>query len=675
MKNIVKYKIQALAVLFILTGLVFLSGCEEEEEPGEVVLLSFGPSGVHHGDEIIFVGQNLDKVTAIVFQPSVEVSTFVDQTSSRITVVVPQAAEAGKVILKTPSGDIESLTILNFEVPVVISSITEEAKPGTNITITGEKINWIERVTFTSDVVVEKADFVSLSETQAVITVPFEAQTGFLIFATGGTEPLTFGTEEQLIVTVPTVSGIEPASIKHTENLTITGTDLDLITSVVFGGGSEVLKANFVSQSVTQIVVSVPATTVKGKLTLHQASPITVQTDDELTIILPAGTSISPVPAVPGTDNITITGTNLDLVASLNLPTSGQVAAASFISHSATQIVLAVPEGTKSGAISYTTIHGYSNNLGVTIVVPSVGPLPLSMTFYDEVIFSATIDDDKNHSWSGTSDVASGEQFYSGNVSWKFSTTESGGLSAGGMTPTDVTSQGSFIFALYGGNLGGQSSVNVAAILNDTWANYHAVQLIPGTWTEYEIPLSGYPAVDLTQFVRFAFKVEGISSSTIYADYVGFDATTVSAPLGLTVFSNSLASGLKIGDWGKNYTDSTNTEVYRRGKDPYSIKVDFPGGWSGGGQIMASGANISLAGMTKFAFSVYGGEGSEGKQIQVNLKVDADNPKTVTLEEGKWVDVEIPITDFADITEFKEIWFQDKGDAVTVWIDNIGFRP
>lgn len=297
------------------------------------------------------------------------------------------------------------------------------------------------------------------------------------------------------------------------------------------------------------------------------------------------------------------------------------------------------------------------------------------MTFYDEVIFSATIDDDKNHSWSGTSDVASGEQFYSGNVSWKFSTTAGGGLSAGGMTPTDVTSQGSFIFALYGGNLGGQSSVNVAAILNDTWANYHAVQLIPGTWTEYEIPLSGYPAVDLTQFVRFAFKVEGISSSTIYADYVGFDATTVSAPLGLTVFSNSLASGLKIGDWGKNYTDSTNTEVYRRGKDPYSIKVDFPGGWSGGGQIMASGANISLAGMTKFAFSVYGGEGSEGKQIQVNLKVDADNPKTVTLEEGKWVDVEIPITDFADITEFKEIWFQDKGDAVTVWIDNIGFRP
>lgn len=367
MKKIVKYKIHALVCLFMLTGLVFLPGCEDEEEPGDVVLLSFGPSGVHHGDEIIFIGQNLDKVTAIVFKPSVEISTFVNQTSSRITVVVPQAAEAGKVILKTPSGDIESLTILNFEVPVVISSITEEAKPGTNITITGEKINWIERVTFTSDVVVEKADFVSLSETQAVITVPFEAQTGFLIFATGGTEPLTFGTEEQLIVTVPTVSGIEPASIKHTENLTITGTDLDLITSVVFGGGSEVLKANFVSQSVTQIVVSVPATTVKGKLTLHQASPITVQTDDELTIILPAGTSISPVPAVPGTDNITITGTNLDLVASLNLPTSGQVAAASFISHSATQIVLAVPEGTKSGAISYTTIHGYSNNLGVTI--------------------------------------------------------------------------------------------------------------------------------------------------------------------------------------------------------------------------------------------------------------------------------------------------------------------
>ncbi|MBX2966840.1 MAG: IPT/TIG domain-containing protein [Cyclobacteriaceae bacterium] len=677
MKTILKHKIKAFfALLFILTGMTFITACEEEETLSEVMLLSFGPSGVHHGDEITFFGQNLDKVTAIVFKPAVEVpkSAFNSSSKERINVTVPQAAEAGLVILKTPKGDIESKTILNFEVPVVLSSITPaEAKPGTNITITGEKINWIEQVTFTNDVIVTKDNFVSRSETQAVITVPFGAQTGFLIFSTGGTEPLTFGSEDQLIVTMPTVSGIAPTSIKHTENLTITGTNLDLITAVVFEGGDMVSRAGFVSQTETTIVVSVPATTVKGKLTLMQASPIDVVTNDELTIILPIGTAITPAIAVPAVDNVTITGTDLDLVAELSLSGSGTIAAASFLTHTSTGISFALPEDAKSGAIGYTTVHGFSGLLGVTLRVPAPGPAPLAITLYDETIAPGG----DNWSWNGTSDVASGEQFYSGDVSWKFTSTDGGGLSAGGITAIDASSQGSFIFALYGGDLSGQSKVDVAVILNDNWSDYNSVKLVPGVWTEYEIPLTNFPTTNLAQITRFAFKVEGISNSTIYADYVGFDAKTTPPPLSIVVFDDVIADGLEPGGWGSGYTNFASTEVYRRGANPHAIKVNFPGGWGGGGQLVvpSDGSNISLAGMTKFAFSVYGGEGSDGKQIQVNLKVDADNPKTVTLQEGKWVDVEIPITDFAAITEFREIWFQDRGDAVTVYIDNIGFRP
>ncbi len=675
MKKLMQYKIHILAFLLVLGGSVFLSSCQDDDVSGDVVLLSFGPSGVHHGDEITFFGQNLDKVTAIVFKPSVEIpkSAFASVSSNRINVIVPQAAEAGLVILKTPKGDIESQTILNFEVPVVITSITPEAKPGTNITITGENINWIEQITFTSDQVVEKAGFASVSATELVVTLPMGAQTGFVLFATGGTKPLTFGTEEQLIVTVPTVTSIAPLAIRHTNELTITGTDLDLITTVEFGGGVEVHKANFVSYSQTQIKIAVPATAIKGKLTLKQMSPVSVQTTDELTIILPLGTAIDPTLAVPAVDNVTITGTDLDLVAELSLSGSGTMAATSFLTHTSTSISFALPEGAKSGALQYVTVHGFSGLLGVTLRVPAPGPDPLPISLYDETIAPGG----GNWSWNGTSDVASGEQFYSGDVSWKFTSTDGGGLSAGGITAIDVTGQGSFIFALYGGDLSGQSNVDVAVILNDNWSDYNSVKLIPGVWTEYEIPLTSFPTTNLTQITRFALKVEGISTSTIYADYIGFGAKTTPAPLSIVVFDDVLADGLEPGGWGSGYTNYASTEVYRRGRNAHSIKVDFPGGWGGGGQIVVpeGGSNISLAGMTKFAFSIYGGEGSDGKQIQVNLKVDADNPKTVTLQEGKWVDVEIPITDFAAITEFKEIWFQDKGDAVTVYIDNIGFRP
>ena len=129
-------------LLCMALTLVFLPACEDDEDngSGQTELLSFGPTGIQHGEEIVFIGNNLDKVTAIVFAPSVEVqkSSFTSATSETIKLNVPNAAETGKVILKTPDGDIESKTVFSLEVPVVISEVTPEAKPGTNITITGE---------------------------------------------------------------------------------------------------------------------------------------------------------------------------------------------------------------------------------------------------------------------------------------------------------------------------------------------------------------------------------------------------------------------------------------------------------------------------------------------------------------------------------------------------------
>ena len=187
--NYTKGLLVIMLVLLLSNG--FLTSCDDEEENTNVVLNSFGPVGVKHGETIKFIGLNLDKVTAIVL-PGVEVSAseFASKSSRLIELVVPHAAEAGKVILKTPNGDIETKTPLNFEVPVVISSITAEAKPGTNITIKGSLVNWIEEVTFNDGVTT--TEFVSKSTTEVVVKVPMEAQTGFLIFATGGTEPLTF---------------------------------------------------------------------------------------------------------------------------------------------------------------------------------------------------------------------------------------------------------------------------------------------------------------------------------------------------------------------------------------------------------------------------------------------------------------------------------------------------
>src|SRR5690554_2419068 len=95
--------IYLLVAVFLLSGM--LSSCKKDEDTasGLVELLSFGPAGVQHGEQITFIGKNLDKVTEIVLTgASVAKADFVEQTRERIIIVVPEATERGPVTLKTP---------------------------------------------------------------------------------------------------------------------------------------------------------------------------------------------------------------------------------------------------------------------------------------------------------------------------------------------------------------------------------------------------------------------------------------------------------------------------------------------------------------------------------------------------------------------------------------------
>lgn len=678
MKKLIQYNTYVFAFLLMLGGSVFLISCEDDDLSGNVVLLSFGPSGVHHGDEITFFGQNLDKVTAIVFQPSVEIpkSAFASVSSNRINVIVPDAAEAGLVTLKTPRGDIESKTILNFEVPVVINSITPEVKPGTNITIQGENINWIERVTFASDLVVDKANFVSRSATQMVVTVPLEAQTGFVLFATGGTKPLTFGTEEQLVVTVPTVTSIAPLSIRHTGELTITGTDLDLITEIKFKGAT-VPRTNFVSHSQTSIVLNVPATAETGVLTLKQVSPVDVISADALTVILPAGTSLSPSPVNPGVEDITITGTNLDLVAKLVLPGVGEIASSTFLSHTATQIKLAVPATASQGAIGYVTIHDYAGPLGVVLKLPSTGGFP-TLDYY---IYK----DGLENGWT--------QQGGWGHVSQDYNNTENPAVGEKAIKTVfnnqwgavQIKNNGSanvfngynyLVFYVY--VVGEDSDIIVQIGENgDTYPPHFTKD----KYHQIVVPLSELAGSNNVNELRIKNNNPvNDQNTTVYIDEIGL---TIAAPLGILpdltvpIYDDQVHSPFGMGGgWGGATTAAGNSENQRGGE--VSIKATFAGGGSGASQFGSWGNTpLSTAGMQYFVFSIYGGDGTGGKSIQVNVKPTPDGSAAnvqIIIEAGKWKDVRIPLSDLGNPATIGEIAFQDTEWSGIVYIDHIGLQ-
>lgn len=368
-------KLPLLALIFVTISIGLVTSCKKNNDAksSKIELLSFGPTGAMHGDTLRFIGNNMDKVTQIdLTGATVSQSAFLKQTSELILIIVPAETVKGFVTLKTPQGDIVSKTQLNLEVAPSVTSITSEARPGEKVTIKGQYLNWITRVTFANDKAVDS--FVSQSLTELVVTIPEDAQTGPLVLFYSGTEPLNFETIDTLKVTLPLVASLSPNSVKHADNLTLTGTNLDLVKKIYFAGVSDAV-TSFVSQSETQIVVKVPAATVNGTLTLEAASGVKTVSASSLNVIMPAVITMSPNPVNPET-NLTITGTNLDLVDSIAFQNAKPVG--TFVSRTASQIVVKVPKGLTEGKITLTVLNStvkIISSMDLNLVKPTVATM------------------------------------------------------------------------------------------------------------------------------------------------------------------------------------------------------------------------------------------------------------------------------------------------------------
>lgn len=507
-----------LACLYVVLFIGMIVSCKRDNtnlNNGKVMLYSFGPTGAKHGDTLRFFGVNLDKVTSIKFSgdsagASVSSKTFISQSSDLIKVIVPQAAEKGYVILKTPDGDITTKTQLNLSVLSRITSITPTARPGTNITIAGNFLNWVDRITFYNNRMVQT--FVSKSMNQIVVTVPDDAQTGPLVLHFGGTDSANIQTADTLNVTLPVAASFSPNPVQHGTNVTITGTDLDLVKKVYFNSVTNAV-TSFVSQSATQLVVTIPASTTKGKVKLEAASGIQTTSAADLDVALPAITSMSPNPVAPNA-NVTITGTNLNLVSSANF-IGVPDAVTSFVSQSATQLVIKVPDSSISGKL---TLNVKNSTLSVksssdlSIIGSSVPPIII----YDDAVTSAW-NGWVGGGWGGNKDYANTSPVRSGSKSIKIDYVGAWGspLQLGGAN-INLGGYTSLKLSIFGAPGSAGKKVNVG--LNG--ADGYTITLVEGVWTDYTIPLSSTAATtNLTDMIIKEFN--GTGGFTIYVDNIG----------------------------------------------------------------------------------------------------------------------------------------------------------
>jgi hypothetical protein len=373
----------------ILIGGTLFSSCDRDEEDLTTVKLSvFGPSPALRGGELKFIGTNLDKATAIVLQPNIEITEFVSKTATELVITIPQNAMPGKVTLKTPQGNIETKTPLTFSEPISIENFAPATvKAGDKLTINGDYLNLIAQVIFSDGVTVDSTNFVSQSRYKIEVTVPVEAQTGKVIVSNGAEIPVMVFTATELNVTLPKFTAVSPNPVKPGTALQINGTDFQLVKEIIFSDNLKVSEFT-VNAEKTQITVNVPETAKEGILKMVALSGVETEYAEELKLVGPAVTGIAPAPVKNGA-MLTITGTNLDLVTEVVFGGDVKGVISSF---TATTLEVAVPLTATEGKVTLNTHSGKTAETeALTLVKPTITSIaPLALMAGNNITINGT---------------------------------------------------------------------------------------------------------------------------------------------------------------------------------------------------------------------------------------------------------------------------------------------
>lgn len=286
-------------------------------------------------------GKDLDQIASVVFQgKEVEAKDFVEQTAESIKVKIPAEAADGEVNIVTKSGVKLPAGTLTTVVPSELSVAPSPVKNGAQITISGKDLDLVTAIAFPN---AKDADCkLSVASTKLTAVVPEAAQEGDITLTLANSKTVTVA----YTLVKPTVTACTPDEIVAGNKVVVKGTDLDLVTSIVFPGDEKQTVEKFSVQTAQAIALEVPAAAAGTGMTLVLKNGTEVNIDGQLTIkaaTTPAVASISK--AVPG-EMVTIKGTNFQNVQSLYI---GSEKVTKYSSRTNTEIVCTVPASVTVG--------------------------------------------------------------------------------------------------------------------------------------------------------------------------------------------------------------------------------------------------------------------------------------------------------------------------------------
>ncbi len=292
------------------------------------------------GETITITGVGMDQIQSVLLQGATieESDITLSEDGKSISFKLPEAAADGEITLVTYSGSKISAGTVTSVVPSNLA-VVGQVKNGQKMTISGKDLELVKSLSFANAGGYE-GEF-TVSANQVVIAkVPDAAQDGDLTLTMMNGKSVTVA----YTLVKPTVSGVDPATITAGEEIVISGTNLDLVASIIFPGDTEqtVAKADFVDQQEEGIQLNVPAACAGSDFKLVLVNGTEVAAQGVLTINPATDPAISesPAGAIAG-DEVTIKGKNFNNVANLYI---GEVKVTRYVSRSNTEITFKVPE-------------------------------------------------------------------------------------------------------------------------------------------------------------------------------------------------------------------------------------------------------------------------------------------------------------------------------------------
>ncbi|MCR4854023.1 MAG: polygalacturonase, partial [Prevotella sp.] len=254
----------------------------------------FSPAAVMPGDVVTIEGDYLNLVHMIEFTSELQVSEqeFLYHDRYKIEVKVPEDARTGKIrlldidlsTLEDPTEDVTYNVIETEEALIVGTPTISEfssprgkagaqgtitAKQGETITVTGDHFNLIGSVKFGDEGnIFELSDFTVSEDGKTLsFTLPAEAPDGSINLVCRSEVEVPVGT---LVTVAPSSCVAEPSPVKAGQPLTISGQDMDVVTSVEMPNVIDPIAIQVAADKV--IVNAVPELAQEGNLTLRMAN-------------------------------------------------------------------------------------------------------------------------------------------------------------------------------------------------------------------------------------------------------------------------------------------------------------------------------------------------------------------------------------------------------------------